>query len=274
MKLPNQSISYASRILTLLICLFFISSTNAQTTSKNSEIYNFQIGDIFHYEFNASEPSSGSHVYTNIEIMSKYYSASQDSLFYVRSFATHESHSWAPNWAFNKKTDTIIITQLDSLVNSGIIDTVFTNTGFNGRKVNRVDGFGSNMNVTKIFVEGCGRTYYHYVQTSPNTDWESKLIYYKKGSEVWGTPIPLSINRAQNTLSLVKIFPNPSKGVINIDIPRDIGDFEIRVFNASGQLIVRMNNNSRIDLSNEPCGLYYIQLISNEVTEIQKLMLI
>jgi hypothetical protein len=254
--------------------LFFISSANAQSISKNSEIYNFQIGDIFHYELHAAAPSTGSHVYTNIEIMSKYFSASHDSLFYICSIATHEHHSWAPDWTFNKKTDTIIVTQLDSLVNSGNIDTVFTDTVFNGRKINRVDTYGPNNNVTNIFVEGCGRTYYHSVQTSPNTDWESRLIYYKKGSEVWGTPIPLSINRAQNTRSLVKIFPNPSRGVINIDVPQDIGDYEIRVFNASGQLIFKMNNNSRIDLSNEACGLHYIQFISNEISEIQKCILI
>ncbi len=274
MNLFNQSISHHSRILILLFCLVFVSSINAQSISKNSEIYDYQVGDIFHFELNAYEPSSGSHVYTNIEIMGKYYSASQDTLFYIRSFATHESHSWAPNWAFSKNMDTIFITNLDSLVNSGNIDTVFTSIVFSGRKVNRIDDYGPNQNVTLIFVEGCGRTYYRYVQTSPNTDWESKLIYYKKGSEVWGTPIPLSVNQAQNTLSLVKIFPNPSKGVINIDVPKEIGDFEIRVFNVSGQLIVRMNNDNRIDLSNEPSGLYYIQLISEESTITQKLILI
>ncbi|MCK5857062.1 MAG: T9SS type A sorting domain-containing protein, partial [Bacteroidales bacterium] len=203
----------------------------------------------------------------------KYYSASQDTLFYVRSIASHENHSWAPYWVFIKKTDTIFLANLDSLVNSGNIDTVFTDTVFSGRKVNRIDDYGPNMSATTIFVEGCGKTYYHYVQTNPITDWESRLIFYKKGSEVWGIPIPLSINQAQNIRSLVKIFPNPSRGVVNIDVPRDIGDFEIRVFNASGQLIIRMNNNSRIDLSNETCGLYYIQLISNEITDIQKLML-
>jgi len=273
MKLFYQSASRQSRFFILLYCLFVVSSINAQTISTNSEIYDFQIGDIFQYEVIASEPTSGSHVYTNIEIMGKYYSASQGTLFYIRSIAQHENHSWAPYWVFSKKTDTIFYTNLDSLIHSGNIDTVFTDTVFSGRKINRVSSYGPSMNELQIFVEGLGQTYYHFVQTSPNTDWEKRLIYYKKGSEVWGTPIPLSISQPTNPLSLLKIFPNPSRGVINIDVPINIGDFEIRVFNASGRLIVTMNNSNRIDLSNKLNGIYYIQLITNESSVVRKIVL-
>lgn len=273
MNLFKQSPSQHSQIF-IIFFLVFVSSMNAQTISKRSEIFDYQVGDIFQYELIASEPTSGSHVYTNIEIMGKYYSASQDTLFYIRSFAQHENHSWAPDWAFSKRTDTIFVVQLDSLINSGNIDTVFTDTVFNGRKVNRFSSSTTYIKALQIFVEGCGLTYSHYEQIGPGTDWEDRLIYYKKGSEVWGTPIPLSLHQAQNTLSLVKIFPNPSRGVINIDVPKEVVDFEIRVFNANGQLIFKTNNSNIIDLSNESCGLYYIQFISNETAEIQKLMLI
>ena len=94
MKLLNQVVFRYNRILILLFCLIIFSNVNAQTISKISEIYDYQIGDIFQYELIASAPSSGSHVYTNIEIMGKYYSASNDTLFYIRSFSQHESHSW------------------------------------------------------------------------------------------------------------------------------------------------------------------------------------
>lgn len=273
MSLFYQSTPHRTRIFILLSFLFFISSISAQTVSKRSEIYDYQVGDIFHYELTAYEFSSGSHVFTNIEIMGKYYSVLQDTLFYIRSFAQHENHSWAPDWAFSKRTDTTFVVQLDSLINSGNIDTVFTDTVFNGRKVNRFSSSGTYSNTLQIFVEGCGLTYSHYEQISPDTDREYRLIYYKKGSEVWGIPIPLSVRQAQNTLSLLKIFPNPSMGVINIEAPKELIEFEIRVFDISGDLIFNVKNKRKIDLSKETNGVYYIQLITNESSVVRKVVL-
>jgi len=269
MKLFYQSAGRQSRFFILLYCLFVVSSINAQTISTNSEIYDFQIGDIFQYELIASEPSSGSHVYTNIEIMGKYYSASQDALYYIRSFATHENHSWAPYWVFSKKTDTIFYTNLDSLIHSGNIDTVFTDTVLSGRKVNRWSSYGPSSNELGIFVEGLGQTYYHFVQTSPNTDWENRLIYYKKGSEVWGTPIPLSVSQPTNPLSLLKIFPNPSRGVINLSFEQSpTEDYQLSIYSVSGKLVKQQQltafgNEYRVDISSFKAGVYFVRLKSD-----------
>ncbi len=75
----------------------------------------------------------------------------------------------------------------------------------------------------------------------------------------------------------VQISPNPSKGIFNIDVPiQGYQVANIQVFNLLGDKIQDFENDSTIDLSNSPSGIYFIairfdngQLIANKVSIVQ-----
>jgi hypothetical protein len=57
------------------------------------------------------------------------------------------------------------------------------------------------------------------------------------------------------------MFPNPSKGVLNIDSETKI--FNVKVFNSEGELVYDRNADSyqmKLDLSHMSNGLYFITL--------------
>ncbi len=77
----------------------------------------------------------------------------------------------------------------------------------------------------------------------------------------------------------INIYPNPSQGKINIDIPEGLDGLEIIVFNTIGQKILSelITTKSKIiktiDLSELPEGLYYIGLKSEEKQKFVKVIL-
>jgi lysyl endopeptidase len=77
------------------------------------------------------------------------------------------------------------------------------------------------------------------------------------------------------------IYPNPSIGAINIEFKKGIHENTlIRIFNGIGEVISETNvfpqsdNKFLIDLSNKAKGLYYIQVINQEVNLIRKITII
>jgi len=77
----------------------------------------------------------------------------------------------------------------------------------------------------------------------------------------------------------INIYPNPSQGKINIDIPEGLDGLEITVFNSIGQKILSelITTKSKIiktiDLSELPKGVYYIGLKSKEKQKFVKVIL-
>ncbi len=64
--------------------------------------------------------------------------------------------------------------------------------------------------------------------------------------------------------SLIKVFPNPSDGIYNINLNGEILTFEIS--NILGQFIKNgklENGNNMLDLTNQKIGTYFLKLISN-----------
>ncbi len=64
----------------------------------------------------------------------------------------------------------------------------------------------------------------------------------------------------------IKIYPNPTKGWLSVEIPGISSDFtgEIRLFDANGRVIQQRTVDSRrmdFDLSNVVNGIYFMQII-------------
>lgn len=68
----------------------------------------------------------------------------------------------------------------------------------------------------------------------------------------------------------ISIYPNPTKGLVNIQssVPVDIV-----VYNVVGEIILSAKNANQIDLSNQPRGIYMVQLTSDKGTVTRKVTL-
>ena len=72
----------------------------------------------------------------------------------------------------------------------------------------------------------------------------------------------------------IKIYPNPSTGIINIKSDGNIEKVEI--FDINGKQIkqIPLNNKlSSIDLSKNAKGIYFVKLISGDTVSVQKVIL-
>lgn len=60
----------------------------------------------------------------------------------------------------------------------------------------------------------------------------------------------------------IKIYPNPSSGILNIDIKNgNYADYRVSVFNTMGQLIQQQQlNSSTLDLGNQNNGIYFLKI--------------
>ena len=71
----------------------------------------------------------------------------------------------------------------------------------------------------------------------------------------------------------VKVFPNPTNGIVSIEIPDKIRDFEVRVYNSNGSLLMSKSNQKRINLSGNAVGIYFIQILTDESSVMRKVIL-
>jgi len=74
-----------------------------------------------------------------------------------------------------------------------------------------------------------------------------------------------SINTVKNSTSALKVFPNPFSWTINISIANNNIPIDIKIFNASGQLVFNDGNfnDEYIDLSHLAPGFYFMHVASN-----------
>ena len=79
-------------------------------------------------------------------------------------------------------------------------------------------------------------------------------------------------DRIDNSDDLISIYPNPSKGNFNIS-NLNSSQLKISVFNTNGQLIKSYSNQSSIDLSGLPRGIYIAKIQSDKNSFIKKLIL-
>lgn len=67
----------------------------------------------------------------------------------------------------------------------------------------------------------------------------------------------LSTNEtAVNKLESVKIYPNPAKDILNIEVPSHVKNFSLEINDTSGKLISKHENETSITVSKLPKGVY------------------
>ena len=84
------------------------------------------------------------------------------------------------------------------------------------------------------------------------------------------------INRNKGIL----VYPNPSEGIVNLRLlDVEAENITILIFNTQGHKIDEIKANQHIDrvildLSNQPCGLYYLTIIAGRKTIHKKVSLV
>lgn len=111
---------------------------------------------------------------------------------------------------------------------------------------------------------------YHYEKSNPIVNYR-KLVYYKKGTVSWGTPLDceellhVSLPKSIENQSL-NFYPNPTSGIITFTLPTDFSTpGKLEIVDISGRTTDEFEINQltqSIDISNLPAGLYSFKLTS------------
>ncbi|MFK5855093.1 MAG: T9SS type A sorting domain-containing protein [Bacteroidota bacterium] len=246
-----------STILILLLVFLAPSNLRSQEISTISEIYNFEIGDIFHYDIIAGSLIDSIISVKNVEIVDFFHSSNNDTVFYVRDIDYKEINYFpSPQMTYLYYSDTVFYTILDSHVNYGLMDSVYTNINlYHGRVINHVSS-GWLMD----FVNGCGMVLgisQNWIEEIYRTE---EMVYYKKGEEEWGTPSLVNVEDLDANTFDVNIYPNPLKDILSIK-SNDFENSTVTITSLSGNRIKRIelfSSYTSIDVSDLNSGIYLI----------------
>lgn len=76
-----------------------------------------------------------------------------------------------------------------------------------------------------------------------------------------------------HSLESVKVYPNPSKDFINIELPKDIKDFNVEITDMNGRLIINKQNEKKINVSSLANGVYLCNIKSSGQTTVRKIII-
>ena len=92
------------------------------------------------------------------------------------------------------------------------------------------------------------------------------------------TPIPNAINEYTNN-NIISVFPNPTIGLVTLTFKGLNNNVKLQLHNVLGSIVFTTNFNAKsdvftktLDLSKYPSGMYYIQVVNNGKTYVQKIV--
>ncbi|RNA62376.1 M20/M25/M40 family metallo-hydrolase [Chryseobacterium nematophagum] len=77
----------------------------------------------------------------------------------------------------------------------------------------------------------------------------------------------------QNSLENIKIYPNPVKDLLNIELPHKVNDFTFEITDLLGHSLIKEKNSTQINTSKLINGAYIGILKSNDQTIIRKILI-
>jgi aminopeptidase YwaD len=84
----------------------------------------------------------------------------------------------------------------------------------------------------------------------------------------------LATSEAQiNTLESLRVYPNPAKDILNIDLPEPIKHFKIDISDLNGRSLIRKENETKINVSGLTSGAYLCTVKTNEATAVRKIII-
>jgi hypothetical protein len=262
MKAKNNGFKKGFAYGLVFFTLIISTGIKSQNISTRAEIYDYEIGDIFHYNYTGTLGGSW-HDYSikNIEILDKFYT--QDTLpNYIRDIKIKSSSSDNPEWVFEHFIDTMHISFPSSPIWSNIDSTGVNQELYNGRLINYYTEITHDIIKNKRFVVGCGNVLDEWNEWGWYSGQITELVYYKKGDEEWGTPNPVSVDEFKADKRNLILYPNPAKSTLKIST-NDFENIFVEIFDISGNLVMNkeiITVAKTIDISQLNAGLYLIKI--------------
>ncbi|BAP31538.1 uncharacterized protein CHSO_2501 [Chryseobacterium sp. StRB126] len=70
------------------------------------------------------------------------------------------------------------------------------------------------------------------------------------------TTLAVNKSASQNGLENVKLYPNPANNILNIELPDKTANFSFEITNVSGRTLLKVNNETKINVSTLERGVY------------------
>lgn len=119
-----------------------------------------------------------------------------------------------------------------------------------------------------------------FVKADSNTSVTPVDANFTNVSINWVPSSGVSINENKDTSLQVSVFPNPSKGIFELEFGSTINISNVQVYNSAGAIVfvdTKKKENlikESIDLSNQPNGLYIIELVLENGSSIKKTVIV
>jgi hypothetical protein len=264
MRLFNKS-----KLFLFTFCFLYTSVLSAQTLT-NGQVYDYNIGDVFHISI--SSPSYGASIHDTI--IGKSYSIANDTVFYQVSRSQASSSN--PNITYS----TIILsyTNLNSTASHYYINQCSTSpppsdsTFYSNEYCNQLTWRRTSNTDTGCFednyyeselIEGAGGPYFDVDVGIGGPGYSSyKLVYFKNGL----TGCTTSINSFKNLDFKIKLYPNPTSNYLTIETNLDFKKYMITQI--TGQLVDENLFDNFINVSTLKKGIYYLILFKEDNTSI------
>ncbi|MDC8103831.1 M28 family peptidase [Chryseobacterium sp. B21-037] len=78
---------------------------------------------------------------------------------------------------------------------------------------------------------------------------------------------------AADKLESIKIYPNPAKDILSLELPSSVSNFSFEITDLLGRSLLKQENQTRINVSNLPKGVYLGNLKADEHTVVRKIMI-
>lgn len=263
------------KIITFLCITICINQINAQLT--NSQVFNFEIGDVFQIKYSAGFP--GPHPVLVDTITSKTYSTGLDSITYtINRFEYIASANIGAPATYNYSVETLVITNLNLPSNHFTYSTCLpaTDTILSGNCNENIERLHSNFDTSCFepstwysdLYEGLGGPYYYRYDptiSGSGNDWISKTLTYYNTSQngECGTLISF-VGLNELFQSKVNVYPNPAfdKLLVNTQFQ----NCHYKIISVNGSLIKSDRNQNldfEIDIRLLQKGNYYIEIEGN-----------
>ena len=138
---------------------------------------------------------------------------------------------------------------------------------------------GDGLNFISIkSVSGAGtsttKRSYSYLDTNPLAGVNYYRLKQVDGNGAFSYSKEIIAINNQLEAEELKAYPNPGTGLVTVQLPSESADAEINVYNQAGKLIESytnvLGNNHTVDISKQPTGIYYIQIVEKGKSKLIK----
>jgi hypothetical protein len=250
-----------SKLLIMRVFTFILLMTPFFLNSQSfvDSVYEFNVGDEFHYTHQHRTNSGTNTTKTIKKIIGKTYTSGPGMIATDKVAPCNSSSHFHYNSTYSDPTIGLYICKFtDTIITRNDYGPTYVRYYYSSNKYSIIDNFSTGLGKS-LRIEKYSDSAGYYTVTE-------KLVYYKKDSinKTWGTPVAFNIGLDElNTLDF-SVYPNPASNFINVS-GIDNNKTEYEVLNSLGKLVVSGSLNSqKIDCSTLSNGIYFLKLIDSD----------